>query len=580
MEGLELLDFAGPPTGGRTARSVALILFSLIFVRSSAGQTASSDTGLNAHIQQLFEQSRWQEIVDELHSVQPHEANLCFFYGSALAQLGDWESARRALLEGHRLAQHDKRFPIELAGVAFKQQRYSESAAWLRRALRIDSSDKYANDFLGTVYFLQGNLEAALKYWNRVDKPQIESVKPDHPFKIRPALLDRALTFAPGDALLLPAFLTSRARVNGLGIFPVPDLQIAARDDARFDVVLNLQERNGWGASKAAALVSTFSGVAYQTVYPEYFNLAHSAINITSLFRWDVQKRRISAGLSGPLQGNPKYRYRFGLDLRNENWVLRPFGMSPVFGSLNLRREVATAEVNSFESGRWNWSTGVELSHRDYRNVDFGTAITPQMLAAGAQLKVLAPTRYDLWRNPDRRLVVSSSASVQIARIWSQATPIYSKLQGSVLLGWLPKAKGDDYATHLQIRAGGAAGSIPFDELYVLGLERDNDLWLRGHVATRDGRKGSAPLGTHYFLSNFDVDKKMYSNGLLTMTLGPFLDSGTVSGSAPELGSHRYLWDVGLQLKLRVLGQNLTFSWGKDLRTGNNAWYFTGAERH
>ena len=549
----------------------------LIFAALGAGQT-TPESGLITHIQRLFEQSKWQEIVDEFHSVPPREVNLYFYYGSALAQLGRWEAARGALLEGHRLAPHDKRFPIELAGVTFKQQCYSESAAWLRRGLRIDPADSYAHDFLGTVYFLQGNQEAALKYWNRVGKPRIASVKPAHPLQIRPALLDRALTFAPGGPLLLPDLLTSRARVEGLGVFAAREFQLAARDDSQFEVVLNLQERNGWGASKTAAFVSVFSGVAYQTIYPEYFNIHDSAVNITSLFRWDAQKRRIWAELSGPLHHNPKYRYRFGLDLRNENWVLHPFGVAPVLGSLNLRREVAKAEVSSFLSGRWNWSTGVELSDRDYRSVDFGTALDPKMLAAGVQLKALAATHYDIWRNPDHRLVLSSDASAQLARIWSQAAPIYSKLQGSLSLRWLPKPKGDDYATHVQIRSGGTAGAVPFDELYMLGLERDNDLWLRGHIGTREGRKGSAPLGTHYFLTNLEFDKNLYSNGLLTLKLSPFIDSGTISGSSQTLGSQQYLWDAGFQLKVRVLGQNLTFSWGKNLRIGNNAYYFTSMQ--
>jgi len=43
------------------------------------------------------------------------------------------------------------------------------------------------------------------------------------------------------------------------------------------------------------------------------------------------------------------------------------------------------------------------------------------------------------------------------------------------------------------------------------------------------------------------------------------------------LGTRGWLWDTGLQAKLRVLGVGLTFTWGKDLRTGNNAFYFTTA---
>ena len=47
----------------------------------------------------------------------------------------------------------------------------------LHRALQLDPKDEYANEFLATVYFLEGNLEAALKYWNRVGKPQIAEVR-------------------------------------------------------------------------------------------------------------------------------------------------------------------------------------------------------------------------------------------------------------------------------------------------------------------------------------------------------------------------------------------------------------------
>ena len=138
--------------------------------------------------------------------------------------------------------------------------------------------------------------------------------------------------------------------------------------------------------------------------------------------------------------------------------------------------------------------------------------------------------------------------------------------------------QGDDYETTIDIRGGGTAGSLPFDELFELGMERDNDLWLRGHVGTRDGRKGSAPLGTRYFLVNSSLAKNVYGNGLITFRLGPFLDTGKIAG-ANALGSRTWQWDTGAQAKLRVLGVGMTFVYGKDLRTGNNAFYFTADKR-
>jgi hypothetical protein len=131
---------------------------------------------------------------------------------------------------------------------------------------------------------------------------------------------------------------------------------------------------------------------------------------------------------------------------------------------------------------------------------------------------------------------------------------------------------GDDYATQLKISFGKTFGQAPFDELFILGLERDNDLWLRAHIGTKDGRKGSAPLGRQYFLSNWEMDKNIYGNGLLSLKLGPFLDVGRMDASTGP-GSGKWFWDTGVQAKVQVLGVGFVFVYGKDLRTGRSAFY-------
>ena len=135
--------------------------------------------------------------------------------------------------------------------------------------------------------------------------------------------------------------------------------------------------------------------------------------------------------------------------------------------------------------------------------------------------------------------------------------------------------QGDDYDTHVRISGGGTTGQPPFDELYILGMERDNDLWMRGHMGTRDGRKGSAPFGTKYFLANSEMDKNIYGNGLATVKLGPFLDTGKIAGASADLGSRKWQWDTGRRPSCECSGVGVTFVYGKDLRTGNNAFYFT-----
>ncbi len=570
------MDPAGSASARRALIRIVVILVLLIsFPVHLPGQAGPSDDRQIVQAKQLLAEERWQEIVSLVQSTTAPSAELDFYYGTALARLQRWEDARKAFQAGSRLQPQDKRFPLELAGVAFKQKHYPQAAAHLRRALELAPDDSYGNDFLGTVYFLEGNLEAALKYWNRVGKPQIVEVKAEPSPQVDPVLLDRAFAFSPANTLRLPELLTTDLRVRSLEIFPSYQFELQARDDGKFDVLFRNREQNGWGRNRWERLFLLFRGLPFQSVNPELHNLKREAINVVSLFRWDAEKRRVAATLSGPFERNPKFRYELIADLRSENWDIRNSfsGPAPLLGSLNLRREALGASFAAFVSGRWQWSAGVEVSHRDFRSVIPGVALTSDLLAKGYQLKQLAELDAEIWRIPERRLTVEGDISSQPGRIWSRPAHSFEKLQSSLRFHWLPQAEGDDYEIQHHIRAGKTFGDVPFDELFMLGLERDNDLWMRGHIGTRDGRKGSAPLGRSYFLSNWEADKNIYRNGLLTVKLGPFVDTGKITDASPGLGSHKWLWDIGAQAKARLFGVGVVFSIGKDLRSGNNAFY-------
>lgn len=170
-----------------------------------------------------------------------------------------------------------------------------------------------------------------------------------------------------------------------------------------------------------------------------------------------------------------------------------------------------------------------------------------------------------------------AGVSTEIGRIWSQPAHTFIKPQGSLAAHWFPRAAGDDLEMQQQIRAGSILGTIPFDELFMLGLERDNDLPMRAHVGTRDGRKGSAPLGRNYLLSNWEMDKNLYGNGLINAKLGPFLDAGRITDRSNFLGSQKWLWDAGVQVKIGALGVKFVLSYGRDLRAGKGVFYIRAA---
>jgi len=557
------------------------IIATLLILAFSAlplqAQPALSDHA--TEIKRLFAEERWDEIVRIAEDGAERSADINYYYGTALARLGRWDEARKAFQIGLSQQPGDKRFSLELAGVSFRKKNYAEAAGHLRRALRLDPMDTYAIDLLAAVYFLQGNVEAAINYWNRVSKPEIEEVRTEPGPRVAPALLDRAFTIAPATELDLRELQTTKARVRGLNIFSSYRFNLEARPDGKFDVVFRASERNV--DSKWAWLLTLLRGLPYQTVNPEFFNIRRRAINSESLIRWDAEKRRLWTNLSGPLFGDPKRRFQLDLDLRDENWDVGHTKVCPQPGrtlvcptdSLELRKQAFAASATSFVNGRWDWSTGFEFSHRNFRDVADGGVLTPELLSQGFQLKHLGQLNYKLLDALERRFTAVGSASTQLGRIWSQQSRVFAKLQSSMEARWFPQSAGDDYEMRGKISAGQTLGESPFDELFILGVERDNDLWMRAHIGTRDGRKGGAPMGRDYILSNLEFDKNIYGNGLMRFKLGPFLDSGKVTDSAAGLGSQTWLWDLGAQAKLQALGVGIVFSYGKDLRSGNNAFY-------
>jgi tetratricopeptide (TPR) repeat protein len=503
-----------------------------------------------------------------------------FALGMAQAHLGRLAKAERALRAGERECRDDKRFPTELGGVAFEQKRYSTAAYWLRRALRLDPDDAYLSNFLGTVYFLSGNLDAALQAWNRIHKPTINTLDLDPHLRVHRLLLERAFAFSPHAVLKEPQFATTALRLDGLGIFPGWSLHLNVLPDGHFNAVFRAQEQDGFGASPLQAAVSTLGGLPYETIYPSYSDMHRSAMTVESLLRWDAQKRRAWAALSAPLNNLPWWRWQIAADLRNENWAIRRSftGNAPVLASLNLERESLSATLTSLSTARLQGSAGGEVAHRNFRSVLPGRALTAPLLTSGFELRQLASIRAPLLHLPQHRFTLDGTGSSVFARTFS--TPSYASetLQGSAVADWFPQMEGDRYELRQQLRGGRILGTVPLDDLFLFGMDRDDtNLGLRAHLTTRAGRKGSAPIGNGYLLSNTDFYRRLYTNGLLTIHVGPLLDIGRMTAPTSGLSAQQWLFDAGVEARLTVLHTSVVLSYGRDLRTGANAFYGTAA---
>ncbi len=535
-----------------------------------------------AEIKKAYQEGRWQQVVDMTASDSNSFPEVDYYRGLALAKLKRWAEARQAFERGLRKAPRDKRFPTELAGIAFVQNNYAEAKAYLRQALRLDPRDSYANNFMATIYDLENNLDAALQYWNRIGMPKIREIKMTPEPRLDPVLLNRAFAFAPESTLMRSDFLTTQARLAAFGIFAESRMDLRPLEDSSFDVEFIPNERNGWGSGITTGLLSLLRGVPYDTIYPEFFNFAHKAMNFSSLLRWDPNKERVFASFSGPFEESARWRYQVYLDGRRERWDLANtfFGSSQPVSNLQLEKIEGGAQIKSITNGRISWTSSLDFSGRTFRNASWNSPTAASFFKNGFALEYRSGIKALLLDVPERRFTLDSTANLQFGKLFVRDSSPFLQTDGGLLARWFPEAQGDDYAMTARFRAGKTWGMVPFDDLFILGLERDNDLWMRAHIGTSHGRKGSAPLGRNYALFNWDDFKTVYHNGFLSFRAGPFLDSGKITDPSGDFGSRRWLFDAGLEIKVEVLGAaSIEFFLGRDLRTGANAFYATSSSQ-
>ncbi|MGC1782309.1 MAG: tetratricopeptide repeat protein [Acidobacteriaceae bacterium] len=557
----------------------ALILLSIFLLSGHALSQAGVSTAKRVQqVKRLYDGSRWDEVVRMVPESSTESSELELYRGLALAHLGRYPEADRAFQAGHKGHPRDARFLTEMAGVAYIEKRFSTAKIDLRRALGLDPRDAYSNNFLASIYYLEGNLDAALKYWNRVGKPKLVDLIYDPIPKLDPLILDRAFRFSPGSIWTRNRFLTTRAEIQSLDLFPHAFYELQARPDGSFKLVWHDSERNRWNKMDLASIASTLRGLPYQTVYPEFYNLNGSGLNWRSLVRWDDEKRWFSGEIAEPIAQNPSQRFRLYFQDRNENWNVTG-RLLPYLSSLsyfNLRRIAIGAGVQSIPNWRWQWNIDTEYSWRNFRTL---TGIPQQAMpffTNSSGLALRSTIQRSLIQFPERRFSLDADITGEAGKFFTSPLGKYRRLEGSVNADWLPQARGEDYETKTRLRAGGTFGQVPLDDLYMLGFDRDNDLWMRGHNDLRNGQKGNSPLGRDFILSNSDFGKVVFHDGLFLVKAGPFLDTGDIYDPSQFFGSPKWLTDTGLQVTVKVLGNfEFVLGYGKDLRSGNNTFYST-----
>src|SRR5882724_5224909 len=214
MAANQQLDAAGRSEICRVNKFVAMCFFAALWdvsaLATCAQQTSPDSQQLQA-AQKLYSDQKWEEVVRLTSGQSGQSPEFLYLRGMALMRLSRWQEAREAFTSGIEKTPQDTRFLVERAGAEYRLKDFAAAKSDLRAALRFQPKDQYTLDFLGTIYLLEGNLEAALKYWNNEEKPRLARVTLSPKPQLKEELISRALAFNAPQVLELGAFRTTEA---------------------------------------------------------------------------------------------------------------------------------------------------------------------------------------------------------------------------------------------------------------------------------------------------------------------------------------------------------------------------------
>lgn len=439
----------------------------------------------------------------------------------------------------------DARVLAELAAARFAQRQWSAAETLAARAVGIDPSDSYAVDLLASSRFMLNDAPGALRAWNLIGRPHLDSVRITGLRRTRYALVALALGLTTNAPLTPQQFTLARRRIDAM-----PDhatTRVALRPDRDGFAVVDIAvvERATiprtpimWGATAAQAAIER----ELSLVVPGGTGQGETW---SASWGWWRNRPRAALEFAAPRTAWPRGVWRV-----RAAWESQAYGPD---AAAALREERLQAQLSIGD-----WLT-------DNLRAD---------LFVGA----------DSWRRPgqrrDRMLRLGAAVERRFAgdRVATTvAVNRWAGLDGSPSfhtagVGASFRSRRDPTGVVLVGRAGAtvASAEAPLALWGGAGEGRGRGPLLRAHRLLREGRINGTVFGRRVAHLTLEGQRWLPRPALLRVGAAVFVDAAVAGRRATFSSGRPFQVDAGVGLRLRVPGIGGTFrvDYARGLRDG------------
>ena len=479
---------------------------------------------------------------------------------------------------------------FEIAAGLLTGHDYQQALTWVSKGLRLVPGDPFGLDLAGTVFYLSGAKAAALRYWNRLDRPHLSEIRIVAHGGVGRQLIADEIALAPGDLLSWKEIEKARWRlaqhryITDVVLEPAPG---PTPDDYALDVTVS--GRRGIG-SPVEFLFNTLADVGFRTWRFNYWNIGGAGVTLSTKWRWvsDAQWLQMDLDIPRPMH-LPLYA-GLSFSQRDESWKLPSQGdgfrlqTKDAGMSVTIPLRLPALSVTLGAGGRrreFEPTTGVDAAASctgtDSMNLDENTTGVLWLRAAP---RVLFRER-QLDRGWVFRPTVRGGADMGWAR--GQAVVPISRLSLSSDFRFNRAAAGSGrQSLSIALHGGRLSSPALAEDHFVLGTGPDADFPLRAHPYLRGGQPGTTPLAAEFVLGNLTAATDIKSWKWLTLGIVGLVDVGRASELYPGQCLPATMFDVGLGVELGSplsSSRRFTFVWGRDVVERRSVFYVAASIR-
>lgn len=275
------------------------------------------------------------------------------------AQAGDLNGAASGLATATALCPHAAEAWRELAGVRFRQSRWTDAVSLAARAAALEPTDVDGWDLLATSQFLDGRPRDALASWARIGRPQVDVVRVTGARRTRHPVIAGAVNLAPRSLLTRETFDHATRRLEALPATAMSALRYQPTAGGRADVEAVIVERPLAPRGVLPAVAALVRLGIHREARLALASPTGSGELWSAAWRWWENRPRVSFALALPAAGELP-----GITTVEALWERASYSVATgVDGPLVVRQERrrAAVHVTDWATSRLRWRAGAAL---------------------------------------------------------------------------------------------------------------------------------------------------------------------------------------------------------------------------